>query len=77
MYTDEMGVKEIVELQNFITKLIKMIADLKTNSIRLDTELTESNLEKFPVSWEDANESSYAHICHVQLMERLKREFNI
>ena len=56
---------------------MSMIADLRDNSLRLDKELAEANADKFPVSWEDASESSYAHICHIQLMERLKHEFNI
>jgi hypothetical protein len=70
-------VKEIIGLENTIGKLVKMIGDLKDNSLRLDKELTETNADKFPIFWEDSNENSYAHICHVQLMERLKNEFNI
>ena len=70
-------VKEIIGLENTIGRLINMIDDLKDNSIHLDKELAEANADKFPVSWEDASESSYAHTCHIQLMERLKREFNI
>lgn len=60
-----------------IIKLFAIIEDLVDNSQRLDKELAESNADKFPVSWEDASESSYAHVCHVQLIERLRKEFNV
>jgi hypothetical protein len=65
------------DMGNLVDNLIKMISDLKDNSLRLDKELTEANADKFPVCWEDASESSYAHTCHIQLMERLSREFNV
>lgn len=68
---------ETIDIQQYIQSAAQMIADLKDNSMRLDKELADANADKFPVSWEDASESSYAHTCHIQLMERLKREFNI
>jgi len=68
---------DVVNLIFKLHKLMEMVVDLKENSLRLDKELAEANADKFPVSWEDASESSYAHTCHVQLMERLKNEFNI
>jgi hypothetical protein len=80
---DSQNIKNLndsIDIVNLILKLDEfksIIIDLKDNSIRLDKELAEANADKFPVSWEDASESSYAHTCHIQLMERLKHEFNI
>jgi len=68
---------DVVKLVFKLNKSMSMIADLRDNSLRLDKELAEANADKFPVCWEDASESSYAHTCHIQLMERLKHEFNI
>jgi SMC interacting uncharacterized protein involved in chromosome segregation len=76
-YYITLNAKETLDIQQYINKAVQMIADLKDNSLRLDKELAEANADKFPVSWEDASKSSYAHTCHIQLMERLKREFNI
>jgi hypothetical protein len=69
-------VKEIIGLENTIGKLVKIIGELEDNAICFDQELEEANKERFLV-WEEPNESSHAHICHLQLMERLKREFSI
>jgi len=76
-YYITLNAKETLDIQQYINKAIQMIADLKDNSLRLDKELAEANADKFPVSWEDSSESSYAHTCHIQLMERLKHEFGI
>jgi hypothetical protein len=69
--------EEMAQMSDFINKLVKMINDLKDNSIRLDEELTEGKYNWQILCWEDVNEDSHAHICHIQLMERLKREFDI
>lgn len=63
-------------LSERIGKMFEIVTLLIDNSDGLDQELLYVLEGKCPIVWEDAGESSHAHICHMQLMERIRRELN-
>ena len=63
------ALSEISDLETVVEHLQNRLSEWQGVARQLADELTEANSERFPISWEDASESSPAWIAYRNLVD--------
>lgn len=70
------ALSEISDLETIVEHLQNRLSEWQGVARQLADELTEANSQRFPVSWEDASESSSAWIAYRNLVDIEDAEAN-